>query len=896
MATDTTGRVGTGRVGWVAFPDEGFRATAEQQITDMSSRPSSAPVDTSSSIEPVAPPPQQNAWVLFDEKPWLSPVPQKQVKGPRTSLCSLASFWSAVPSSESTWATQSELSSVSMGASSCDLPSLNAEDTPDGTSSRPQSRNSSIFADDEGIDMDSISWTSNNKQIHGPSETTFNHRLSTWVTFDDDEEQPHQQRPEMPSHIKLENTHHSPLQDGNSNHIGVPVRNQKQNHACELRLLGLTPDGSTTTVLDPLLKNSTPYNKKNPFLDEELTNLQPSPINPFSSYFDCKPDLGGTEEIRSTTDSKGTGLERSCSFSPFFKSHNFDAPQEPTLFFPSESEPAGGSRRGEGGQTLVFDRPSPDCLDLNPLKNLHISDPDDPGSPTLPDDLLEEEEEEEGRPEGTERGEQEIPYQPDHMNPREGWTMLLRIPEKKNIMSSRHWGPIYVRLSDEGVLQLFYERGLDKPFRTVTLNPNHEVSEHRLQSYEETSRVHTLSVDLVQYRERRRLQPKSSVAHQPIREQLVKLGTTCYQDYLSFRHAVVEVLRRLPSPAAARGSPGLTSPVGSGLSEEEIQVEVRDDFYGTVGEGDGRIREQLVITRVHVLAFLSGSPGCSLGLNDVQVKGKEVVSRHDIIPNSTTRWIRLRDWELNDEHADELNFLSSHAVTFTPPSCRRFELLRFRTAFAEKTLPFTLRTVATIRGAEITLQSWLLMSQGFSSNRDALNLIPCENVAVRYPIPEIWAKNFKREGVMGERSLKARFNKGASFGTASTSGSEPVMRVTLGTAKYEQAFKAVVWRISRLPDKNSAMGHPHTFFCRLELGSDREVPDTLQKHLEVEFDMPAASASKATVRSLSVGESTDVKKWVNYRSHYYYQVPIEQKRDITNGSPTQDQPGECAQQ
>ena len=477
---------------------------------------------------------------------------------------------------------------------------------------------SSIFADDEGIDMDSISWTSNNKQIHGPSETTFNRRLSTWVTFDDDEEgQPHQQRPEMPSYTKQDNTDRSPLQDGNSNLIGVPLRNQKQNHACELRLLGLTPDGSTTTPLDPLLKNSTPYNQKNPFLHEEFNNLQPSPINPFSSYFDSKPDLGGTEEMRPTTDSKGTGLERSCSFSPFFKSHNVDAQQEPTFFFPSKIEPAGGSRKGEGGQTLVFDGPSPDCLDLNPLKNLHISDPDDPGSPTLPDDLLEGEEEE-GRPEGTER-EEEIPYQPDHMNPREGWTMLLRIPEKKNIMSSRHWGPIYVRLSDEGVLQLFYERGLDKPFRTVTLNPNQEVSEHRLQSYEETNRVHTLSVDLVQYRERKRLQPKSSVAHQPIREQLVKLGTTCYQDYLSFRHAVVELLRRLPSAAAVSGSPGLTSPVGSGLSEEEIQVEVRDDFYGTVGEGDGRIREQLVITRVHVLAFLSGSPGCSLGLNDVQV-------------------------------------------------------------------------------------------------------------------------------------------------------------------------------------------------------------------------------------------------------------------------------------
>lgn len=108
-----------------------------------------------------------------------------------------------------------------------------------------------------------------------------------------------------------------------------------------------------------------------------------------------------------------------------------------------------------------------------------------------------------------------------------------------------------------------------------------------------------------------------------------------------------------------------------------------------------------------------------------------MVSRHNIIPNTTTRWIRLHDCELHDEHADELEFLSSRTVTFTPPPCRRFELLHFRTAYAEKTLPFTLRTVASIKGAEVTIQSWLLLSQGFSSNRDILNLIPCENVVVR---------------------------------------------------------------------------------------------------------------------------------------------------------------------
>ena len=38
MATDTTGREETGRVGWVAFPDEGFQATAEQQKNGMCSK------------------------------------------------------------------------------------------------------------------------------------------------------------------------------------------------------------------------------------------------------------------------------------------------------------------------------------------------------------------------------------------------------------------------------------------------------------------------------------------------------------------------------------------------------------------------------------------------------------------------------------------------------------------------------------------------------------------------------------------------------------------------------------------------------------------------------------------------------------------------------------------
>ncbi|XP_059374687.1 stonin-2-like isoform X2 [Carassius carassius] len=847
MAATNSSRTET-RPGWVAFSDEESKADEDHlQPLDQPVLDSSTWAEVPFLSGPIAE--QPNSWVQFDDKAWPPSLPlPSQVEGPRHSICSSASFWSAVPPSESGWTTQSEdQSSVSMGASSCDLPSLNTEEPSSQTPSCPHSPNSSVCQEDEGMNMVSFNWTANNQHPNGQAYVTSN-RFASWVTFEDDEDSVFQP-PGRQSNIKLDNLNNPSLQDANSNLISSSFCGQKT----ERHILGLTPDGTNAMFAfnSTLSNNSVPYNKKNPFLDDEFSNLQPSPINPFSAYFD-NTDL---------KTSQGIGLCQEASdvstfSSPFFEYQDADIKRESLLLFSSQKD------------TVVAKDSIPSGFPvdgLDQLRNIHISDPDNDGSPTLPDDSVEVVDSDDSA------------YEPDHMNPQEGWPMLLRIPEKKNIMSSRHWGPIFVRLTNSGQLQLFYEKGLEKPFKEFQLNSQHEISEPKLQNYDENGRVHTISVDHVVYKEKRKIQPKVTVVHMPVREQVVKLGTTNYQDFLSFQHTLQERLVGL-----SIDQEGLNLPTT--YTEEEIHVEVRDNFYGIVSKGDSRILEQQVMTRVYMLAFLNGSPPCSIGLNDVQVKGKEVVSRHDIIPNSTSRWIQLRDSRLH-ECADQLEFAESRAITFSPLVGRRFELLRFRTAFAEKTLPFTLRTVACVKGAEVEMQSWLVMSTGFSSNRDPLTLIPCENVAIRYPIPEIWAKNFKRESVTGEKSLKARFNKGASFGSTSTSGSEPAMRVTFGTAKYEQAFRSVVWRISRLPDKNSALGHPHTFFCHLELGSDWEVPAKFECLVEVEFDMPSASASRTTVRSLSVGDRTDLKKWITYKSHYSYQVAVEQKNESTLESP-----------
>ncbi|KTF77111.1 hypothetical protein cypCar_00024784 [Cyprinus carpio] len=629
------------------------------------------------------------------------------------------------------------------------------------------------------MNMDSFNWTANNQHTNGQSYVTSN-RFASWVTFDDDEDSVFQP-PGKQSNIKLDNLNNSPLQDANSNLISSSFCGQMT----ERHILDLTPDG-TNSIFEfnnTLTNNSVPYSKKNPFLDDELSNLQPSPINPFSAYFD-KTDLKTSQGIDLCQE-----VPDVFPFtSPFFEYQDADIKRESIMLFSSKKDSVVGKDSIPSGLPV-------DGLDQ--LRNIHISDPDHDGSPPLPDGSVEEVDSDDST------------YEPDHMAPKDGWPMLLRIPEKKNIMSSRHWGPIFVRLTNSGQLHLFYEKGLEKPFKKFQLNSQHEISEPKLQNYDENGRVHTISVDHVVYKEKRKIQPKATVVHIPVRDQAVKLGTTNYEDFLSFQHALHESLVGL-----SVDQEGLNWPTT--YTEEEIYVEVRDNFYGIVSKGDSRILEQLVLTRVNMLAFLNGSPPCSIGLNDVQVKGKEVVSRHDIISNTTSRWIQLRDCRLH-ECADQLEFAESRAITFSPPVGRRFELLRFRTAFAEKTLPFTLRTVACVKGAEVEVQSWLVMSTGFTSNRDPLTLIP-------------------------------------------------------------------------------SLGHPHTFYCHLELGSDWEVPPKFECLVEVEFDMPSASASKATVRSLSVGDRTDLKKWITYKSHYSYQVAVEQKNEHTLDSPQKEQPGQCTQQ
>uniref|UniRef100_A0A8D1C9R6 Stonin-2 n=1 Tax=Sus scrofa TaxID=9823 RepID=A0A8D1C9R6_PIG len=781
-----------------------------------------------------------SSWVQFeDDTPWASTSPpHKEAGGTATSLTlpcwtcpSFDSLGRCPLPSENSWTTHSEdTSSPSFGPSYTDLQLVSAEEQMSGPASGADSTdNSSSLHEDEEVEMEAISWQASSPAMNGhPATPVTSARFPSWVTFDDNEVScplPPVTSPLKPKTPSIA----SVIPDVPYNSTGS-FKKRERPKSTLMNFSKVQKLDISSLNHPPSVPEAPPWRATNPFLNETLQDIQPSPINPFRAFFE-------EQERRSQSNSVSgaTGKSQRDSLIIIYQ----DA-----ISFDDSSKTQSHS----------------DAVEK--LKRLQIEDPDHLGRVTLPDDDPIAWLELGDHPPGSVLSQ-----------PRDGWPMMLRIPEKKNIMSSRHWGPIYIKLTDSGYLQLYYEQGLEKPFREFKLEICHEISEPRLQNYDENGRIHSLRIDRVTYKEKKKYQPKPAVAHMAEREQVIKLGTTNYDDFLSFIRAVQDHLMDLPVLSMD------LSTVGLNYLEEEITVDVRDEFSGLVSKGDNQILQHCVLTRIHILSFLSGLAECRLGLNDVLVKGNEIVSRQDIMPTTTTKWIKLHECRFHG-CVDEDVFNSSRVILFNPLDACRFELMRFRTVFAEKTLPFTLRTVASINGAEVEVQSWLRMSTGFSSNCDPLTQVPCENVMVRYPVPSEWVKNFRRESVLGEKSLKAKVNRGASFGSTSVSGSEPVMRVTLGTAKYEHAFNSIVWRITRLPDKNSASGHPHCFFCHLELGSDREVPSRFANYVNVEFSMPTTSASKAAVRSISVEDKTDVRKWVNYSAHYSYKVEIEQKKSL----------------
>ncbi|KAM6179846.1 stonin-1 [Erethizon dorsatum] len=456
-----------------------------------------------------------------------------------------------------------------------------------------------------------------------------------------------------------------------------------------------------------------------------------------------------------------------------------------------------------------------------------------------------------------------VPHMLFRSQPKAGWSFMLRIPEKKNMMSSRQWGPIFLKVLPGGILQMYYEKGLEKPFKELQLDPHCRLSEPKVENFSVAGKIHTVKIEHVSYTEKRKYHSKTEVVHEPDIEQMLKLGSLEYRDFLDFLTTVEEELIKLPAVSKPKKN----------YEEQEISLEIVDNFWGKVTKEDGKLVESAVITQICCLCFVNGNMECFLTLNDLQLQKRDECCFEK---DPEKKWIDILDYHFH-KCVKGQEFEQTRIIKFVPLDACRFELMRFKTLYHGDDLPFSVKSVVVVQGAYVELQAFVNMAPSLQRPSHAGSLRCCDNIMIHFPVPSQWIKALWTMNLQRQKSLKAKMNRPLCLGNLHEPESEPVIQVTVGSAKYESAYRAVVWKIERLPDKNSSPDHPHCLSYKLELGSDQEIPLDWYPFATVQFSVADTCASWTEIRSLGVESDVQPQKNIHRRACYNLQVEIEKK-------------------
>lgn len=337
---------------------------------------------------------------------------------------------------------------------------------------------------------------------------------------------------------------------------------------------------------------------------------------------------------------------------------------------------------------------------------------------------------------------------------------------------------------------MYYEKGLEKPFKEFQLLPQCRLSDLKLESYSEPRKVLTVKVEHFSYTERKRYHPKLEVSHEAEVEQLLKFGSTVHEDMEDLVVSMEEEIFKLCMHHQQRRH----------YEEQELSLQITDHIWVQLDKSGGVI-ERTAFTQIHCLAFLNGLGDCFLALNDLGLLRSNSSYGSE---EGSELWMEIADCHFH-KCVNETEFQRSRLIKFSPPDACRMELMRYKTtALGCTEIPFSIKAVVTVQGAYVELQAFLNMSTTFLSSAECSDRHPlCENVVIRVPVPGDWVKVTQTVALLRQKSLKARMNRNACLGAVSNADSQPVMQVSIGTVKYENVYSAVVWRIDRLPAKNT---------------------------------------------------------------------------------------------
>ena len=439
------------------------------------------------------------------------------------------------------------------------------------------------------------------------------------------------------------------------------------------------------------------------------------------------------------------------------------------------------------------------------------------------------------------------------------WTLLLRYPDKKKKIGSRNWKPVVLKL-EGSTLQFYEEYELSAPFREIPLQACFAFSEPVLQA-NHNHKVHTVKLEYVKYKESRKVRKGGDIEHIVISNPIIKVGSPNHLVMKHFMEAVGESLRTLP----AYRDRGIT------YSRDEVFIDIDDTCY-VLSDGNGAVLKQAAKVQIKLRAFLTGDPECQLVLNDIVVKEREEARlRGELKPQRVHHWVKLCNIKFH-KCVNASSFAESHSIMFHPLDACTFELMHFRVP-QTKQLPLQVKASLNVHNEQrVELKAEIQVCQDAKLAKYERN-----NVVFRFPIPDSWVPLFRRSKPFGgEKSIKSTKGRRAMGIKGRLKNSKCWIAASLGTAKYEPEYAAIMWRIDKLPliQSKIPVDAPQTLTCRLELPAGMEYPEHYEPYAELSYDIAYVLVSDTTVIAVKVSNQNIPEKWVCYRSFYHYHIQM----------------------
>ncbi|CAF4774758.1 unnamed protein product [Rotaria sp. Silwood1] len=506
-----------------------------------------------------------------------------------------------------------------------------------------------------------------------------------------------------------------------------------------------------------------------------------------------------------------------------------------------------------------------------------------------------------------------------------GWLLQIRVPlRQKDLYKStfqrfsetRNWQECYVRIFfDEKKLRFYLPQTIEQSFAEIELQTWYQCTKFNLQQYDQYTKIHTFKIFEANYREipqvridrlvtlpekllRKFTRPNKAqqvlLDHANcVQQEIVKFGQLNYTYLKQFSIILDDLFWSMP----------VTRSRLQKHLKEEVTVKILDEYYAHIDKYR-HICKHKSRTRLFILAFLNGyTPTVEIGMNDWFRHGKEVNKRNEIIINKTLQeyWIKPEQVELASI-IDANEYENTHLLKLVPPDSQKIEIMRFRTRPKQNIeLPLQVYCFMSVIERQVNIRIEVIVSNAFNisllskasamaTNDKTANIrddnsddqCPCENIQIRFPVPDPWVYMFRvekrfRYGAIHSVRRKAGKIKGLDrFMLHRGDPLVALMAASVGVAKYEQAFRSIVWRIDQLPKRDQGAYKTHIFECKLSVPSYDPMPEKFEPTAEVEYTKAQAFISHCQIRSVAVPEAEETpEKWIRPKSHFTYTLDIE---------------------